>query len=87
MAGFSVHLCLLMRHSTVEIGKDGHKGRTKPGYLETSFLEQLVDKDHVECRGLPNEVRLHFYRIVYCNTCTCTYACIAHFKTSILAGI
>ena len=56
MAGFAIHLCLLMKNPSVVIGKDRNGRLSKPGYLETNLLEQLVDKDLLECRGPQDEV-------------------------------
>ena len=56
MAGFAIHLCLLMKHPNVEIGKDKDGKLCKSGYLETNLLEQLVEKESLECRGPPDEV-------------------------------
>ncbi|CAI8034522.1 Galactosylgalactosylxylosylprotein 3-beta-glucuronosyltransferase 2 [Geodia barretti] len=55
MAGFAIHLCLLMRNPKVLIGRDRQNRLSKPGYLESNLLEQLVDKDLLECRGPPDE--------------------------------
>ena len=56
MAGFAVHLCLLMNYPTVVIGRDRSSKLSKPGYLESNLLEQLVKKEALECRGPSDEV-------------------------------
>ena len=56
MAGFAVNLCLLMKNPKAFVGRDSNNKLSKPGYLESNLLEQLVDKDALECRGPPDEV-------------------------------
>ena len=56
MAGFAIQLCLLLEHRNLVVGKDRHGRYTKPGFLETNFLEELATRHTVECRGPNNEV-------------------------------
>lgn len=56
MAGFAVHLCLLMAHPGVVTGKDSNGKPSKSGYLESNLLEQVIDRNSLECRGPSDEV-------------------------------
>ena len=56
MAGFAINLCLLMQHPTVVIGKNRDNKLSKAGYLESNLLEQLIEKEELECRGPEDEV-------------------------------
>ena len=59
MAGFALHVTQFLSKPYVKIGFFKIKGRrrpVRPGYLETTYLENFVSKDKVECRSPENEV-------------------------------
>ena len=68
MAGFATHLSLLMIHPSVVIGKDKHGKLSRPGYLETNLLEQIVKKEQLECRGPPDEVGPQLFELTHLRT-------------------
>lgn len=53
MAGFAIHLCLLVQHSEALMSNTAQLGS-----IESEFLSQFGTKDSVECRGSHDEVPL-----------------------------
>ena len=60
MAGFAINLCLVMAHPSVVIGNDKKGKLSSPGYLESNFLEQLVEKESLECYAPSKEVPIQW---------------------------
>lgn len=59
MAGFAIHLHLLLARPDVWLGTNVRGGDTKVGQIETDFLEHFTTREKVECRGLNSEVLLY----------------------------
>ena len=56
MAGFAIQVQYILSKPDVWVGFDETGHPTKPGYLETMFLENFASRETVECRGNNDEV-------------------------------
>ncbi len=65
MAGFAVHVNLILSKPKVKIGFDRNEKKSKLGYLESDFLEHFANRKTVECLGSNKEVIIYVVLYIY----------------------
>lgn len=56
MAGFAIHLKLVLAKPSALFGRKVRGGVSRIGYLETDFLEHFTTRAGLECRGSETQV-------------------------------